>query len=91
MPSRMCRTSLCCFAWGQCLASTARQWGSISQFQIVRPPVAHSSPSSRPPIPEKSEPIVVRSTDRYTSRSFCRSHDVATRCASGKNNEGAPT
>lgn len=47
-------------AFGQCIASTPRQNGSISTCQSVGPRPAHSSPSSNPPIPEKSDPMVMR-------------------------------
>lgn len=43
--------------WGQCFASTARQKAFCSTCQIVRPRPDRSSPSSRPPMPEKRDPI----------------------------------
>lgn len=47
------------FASGQCLASTALQKGSFSTCQSVGPSPAHSSPSSKPPIPANREPMVI--------------------------------
>lgn len=43
---------------GQWRSSTRRQNGSFSHCHLTGPRPAHSKPSSRPPIPEKSEPIV---------------------------------
>lgn len=60
-------TSSYCVASGQCLARTRRQNSSVSQFHTVRAPVAHSSPSSRPPMPLNSEPIVSHATSVHST------------------------
>ncbi len=62
------RTSSCLSAFGQCLASTARQNGSISTWNRTGPRPARSRPRSRPPIPENSEPIVSNAAAAPTGR-----------------------